>query len=126
MAGFQNVLIVEDEVMIRELYYFTLTKAGYKVKLAGDAKGAFATLDDFQPDIIFLDIMLPGLSGLDILKTLRTDAKYHSQDVKIVLITNLGQQSLADTAMADHADGYIIKADIVPKDLIKIIKSFES
>lgn len=125
MAGFQNILIVEDEVMIRELYFLTLTKAGYKTMLAGDAKTTFELLQHFQPDVIFLDIMLPGMSGIDILKKLRTDPQYHCQNTKIVLITNLGQQNLADTAMAEHADGYVIKADIVPKDFIKIIHSLE-
>ncbi len=125
MAGFQNVLIVEDEVMIRELYYLALQKAGYQVKLAGDAGGAFKVLESFQPDIIFLDIMLPGMSGIDILKKLRGNPEYHCQQTKIVLITNLGQQNLAEVAMAERADGYVIKADIVPKDLIRIIHSLE-
>lgn len=125
MAGFQNVLIVEDEVMIRELYYLTITKAGYTVEVAGDATAAFEKLKTFRPDIIFLDIMLPGMSGIDILKRLRNDPLHHAQKTKIVLITNLGQQNLADVAMAEHADGYVIKADIVPRDLVKIIQSFE-
>jgi len=125
MAGFQNILIVEDEAMIRELYYITLTKAGYTVQYAGDGPAAFGLLQQFRPDIIFLDIMLPGMSGIDILKKLRSDPQYNCQDVKIILITNLGQQNLADVAFAAHADGYVIKADIVPRDLIKIIRSLE-
>jgi len=126
MAGFQNVLIVEDEVMIRELYYITLTKAGYKTEVAGDSVQTFEKLKTFQPDIIFLDIMLPGMSGIDILKELRSNPVHHCQQTKIVLITNLGQQNLAEIAMAQHADGYIIKADIVPRHLVTIIKSLQA
>ena len=126
MGGFRNVLIVEDEVMIRELYYITLTKAGYKTDVAGDSVQTFEKLKTFQPDIIFLDIMLPGMSGIDILKELRSNPIYHCQQTKIVLITNLGQQNLAEIAMAQHADGYIIKADIVPRHLVTIIKSLEA
>ncbi|HSX17524.1 MAG TPA: response regulator [Patescibacteria group bacterium] len=125
MAGFQNVLIVEDEVMIRELYFITLTKAGYKVEFTGDGPATFDLLLHFRPDIIFLDIMLPGMSGIDILKKLRTDPQYNCQHTKIILITNLGQENLAEVALAAHADGYVIKADIVPKDLVKIIHSLE-
>jgi DNA-binding response OmpR family regulator len=125
MAGFQNVLIVEDEVMIRELYFITLTKAGYTIECTGDGSATFDLLLRFRPDIIFLDIMLPGMSGIDILKKLRTDPQYNCQNTKIILITNLGQENLADVALAAHADGYVIKADIVPKDLIKIIHSLE-
>jgi CheY-like chemotaxis protein len=126
MAGFQNVLIVEDEVMIRELYFITFTKAGYKVGVAGNADETFAQLPQFKPDVIFLDIMLPGMSGIDILKKLRSDPQYGCQNTKIVLITNLGQQNLAEVAMAEHADGYVIKADIVPKNLVAIAKSLEA
>ena len=124
MTDKPTVLIVEDEVMIRELYFFTLTRAGYTVKTAGSSTETFSTLRDFKADVIFLDIMLPGMSGLDILKTLRSDAQYNALESRIVLITNLGQQNLAETAMHEHADGYIIKADIVPKDLITVIESF--
>lgn len=125
MAGLPSVLIVEDEVMIRELYFFTLQRAGYEVRTSGDATETFSTLREYHADIIFLDIMLPGMSGLDILKTLRNDPQYGAKESRIVLITNLGQQNLAETAMHEHADGYIIKADIVPKDLITVIESFK-
>ena len=125
MAGFQNVLIVEDEVMIRELYFLSLSKAGYKTVLAGSGPEAFEKLKEFKPDVVFLDIMLPEMSGIDILKSLRNDPSHNAQDAKIVLITNLGQENLADIAIKEHADGYIIKADILPKDLITIIESLE-
>jgi CheY-like chemotaxis protein len=125
MAGFQNVLIVEDEVMIRELYFLSLNKAGYHTVLAGSGSEAFKQLESFKPDVVFLDIMLPEMSGIDILKALRTDPSHNCQDAKIVLITNLGQENLADIAIKEHADGYIIKADILPKDLVTIIESLE-
>lgn len=126
MAGLRNVLIVEDDALIRELYRTTLVEFGYRVEVAGDSKETFAKIPKFHPDVILLDIMLPDQSGLDILKDLRTKPEHHSQDTKVVLLTNLAQKNLADTAIEYGADGYIIKADILPRDLDEIIKSLEA
>lgn len=125
MAGLKNVLIVEDDVMIRELYRSTLVNSQYNVELAGDANELYAKLGNFRPDYIFLDIMLPGVSGLEILKELRTNPTRGCMQTKIVILTNLAQRSVADNAMSSGADGYIIKADILPKDLPDIIASLE-
>lgn len=125
MAGLQNVLLVEDDVMIRDLYRATLTKAGYKVEVAGASDEAESKLKTFHPDIIFLDIMLPGQSGIDILSDLRKNPTFGTQKSKIMMLTNLAQQDLIDKAMSLGADGYIVKADVLPTDLANIIKSFE-
>jgi DNA-binding response OmpR family regulator len=125
MAGSKNVLIIEDEPMIRDLYRIALADSNYVVEVADDANEAFIKLVTFTPDFIFLDVMLPGKSGLEILQELRTDPKHRCQNAKIVILTNLAQRSVADNAMEHGADGYIIKADILPKDLPKVIDSLE-
>ncbi len=125
MAGLKNVLVVEDEVMIRDLYRSALVNSHYVVEVAGSAEELYAVLRNFHPDCIFLDIMLPGVSGLEILKELRTNPARGCKDAKIVILTNLAQRSVADSATENGADGYIIKADILPKDLPKIISTLE-
>jgi DNA-binding response OmpR family regulator len=123
MAGLQNVLVVEDDVMIRELYRTTLVRDGFHVEIAGDSHEAFEKLKTFKPDIVLLDIMLPGQSGIDILKELRANPEYHCQDKKILMLTNLAQKNLAESAFKIGADGYIVKADILPSDLKNAIAS---
>lgn len=125
MAGLRRVLIVEDEVMIQDLYRVALVDKQYTVDVAGDAVTAYAKAATFKPDCVLLDIMLPGVSGLEILKELRTNPSYGCQQAKIVILTNLAQKSATDNAMANGADGYIIKADILPKDLPAVIASLE-
>jgi len=125
MAGLQNILLVEDDVMIRELYNTTLVRNGFRVEGAGNSEEAFAKLKTFHADVIFLDIMLPGYSGIDILKELRTDPQYGSQQTKIMMLTNLVQEDLIDKAMKLGANGYVVKADILPNDLLNIISSLE-
>lgn len=125
MAGLRKILIVEDDAMIRDLYRIALVDKQYSVDIAGDAATVYQKIQVFQPDCILLDIMLPGVSGLEILKELRTNPAYGSQNTKIVMLTNLAQRSVAENAMAGGADGYVIKADILPKDLPEVIKSLE-
>jgi two-component system alkaline phosphatase synthesis response regulator PhoP len=125
VAGLKNVIVVEDDAMIRDLYRSALLGAGYNVEVAGSSVEFYAKLDVFHPDCVFLDIMLPGVSGLEILKELRTNPARGCMDKKIVILTNLAQRSVADTAMNAGADGYIIKADILPKDLPAVLLSLE-
>jgi CheY-like chemotaxis protein len=123
MDGSKNVLIVEDDVIIRDLYRAALVVAHHTVESAGSATECYQKLLTFQPEFVFLDIMLPGTSGLEILQELRTNPAHRCTDAKIVMLTNLAQSSVVDNAMQHGADGYIIKADILPRDLPKVITS---
>lgn len=123
MDGSRKILLVEDNVMIRDLYRIALVNKQYTVDIANDADSTYNKITSYKPDCILLDIMLPGVSGLEILKELRTNPAHGSQNVKIVILTNLAQRSATDNAIQNGADGYIVKADILPKDLPSIIES---
>jgi DNA-binding response OmpR family regulator len=125
MAGSRNVMLVEDEVALRQLYRAALVEAGHTVMEAESADELYVKLLNFHPQYIFLDVMLPGVSGLEILKDLRNNPARGCMDSKIVILTNLGQRSVADGAMEEGADGFIIKADILPKEIPKVIDSLE-
>jgi DNA-binding response OmpR family regulator len=125
VAGLRKILIVEDDPMIRDMYRTALVEKQYVVDIAGDSEIAYQKVRSFKPDVVFLDIMLPGVSGLEILKELRTNPIYNCQNVKIVILTNLAQNSVSENAIANGADGFIIKADILPKDLPTVVLSLE-
>ncbi|MHB1865343.1 MAG: response regulator transcription factor [Candidatus Saccharimonadales bacterium] len=118
-------MLVEDEAMIRQLYRTALIKADFNVAEAEDVNELYTKLRDFHPDVVFLDIMLPGVSGLEILKELRNNPAHGCTEAKIIILTNIGQRSIADNATENGADGFIIKADILPKDLVEVIHSLE-
>lgn len=125
MAGLRKILIVEDNVMIRDLYRIALVEKQYTVEIAGDAAEAYQKLQTFHPDCVLLDIMLPGVSGLEILQDLRTNPSHGCMHAKIVILTNLAQRSATESAIANGADGYIIKSDILPRDIPGVILSLE-
>ena len=126
MDGLPKILIVEDNIEIIELYLLTLRGNGYEVQTASNVEDALDIAKSFQPDIIFLDIMLPGdKTGLDALMILRTNQSYGCTKKRIIMLTNLGMSDKIRNEWEEYADGYVIKAEIVPHDLIDIIKSFD-
>jgi CheY-like chemotaxis protein len=70
--------------------------------------------------------MIPGHSGLEVLKVLRSDPTYGCIKTKIVIITNLGEQDAAKEAWGNDADGFVLKANILPNDLIDVVHSLET
>lgn len=124
MDGLPKILLVEDTVEIADIYLQILSNQGFPVKLVKSVDELLDLVVEYKPDIIFLDIMLPGgRTGLDALKILRNDPKYGAQKTRIVLLTNLGESDEIRKLWEQYADGYVIKAEIDPHELIDIIKS---
>lgn len=125
MAGLPKILLVEDTVSIADIYTQVLTKQGYPLKVVATVDDLLKVAPEYKPDLIFLDIMLPGgKTGLDALKILRNDEQYGATKTRIVLLTNLGQNEEVQKMWEKYADGYVIKAEIDPHELSDIIKSF--
>lgn len=126
MAGLPKILLVEDTLPITDIYGQILTKHGFPLKIVGTVDAMLEILPEFKPDLIFLDIMLPGgRTGLDALRILRNNPKYGAAKTKIVMLTNLGQSDEIQKIWEQYADGYVIKAEIDPHELIEIAESFK-
>lgn len=103
------VLIIEDDKSMLEILAFKIKEAGFEVLEAEDGqKGLDLALRE-QPDLILLDLLLPKLSGLDLLKKLRKDPK--SQDVPVLILTNLSENSAIYKSVALNANAYYIKSN---------------
>jgi CheY-like chemotaxis protein len=122
-AGLRKILLVEDDAPIREMYKLFLEGKGYTIGTAADGDEALSTAKTFHPDLIFLDIMMPKRDGLEVLRILRSDPSYGCTTCKIVLLTNLGDNAIAERFQG-QIDGYAIKAEISLDDLVNIIRSF--
>ncbi len=115
----KKILFIEDEPFISELYTRALVKSGYDVKIVANGEEALNMAKSNTYDIILLDLMVPGLLGLDILKKLRADMPdLHS---KIIIATNLEQSKEKRAEIEKQADGYLIKADVTPKELVEFL-----
>ncbi len=103
----RRVLIVEDEVNIFEAISFILSRDGWEVSGHGNGASAVAEVARVSPDALILDIMLPGRSGLDILRDLRGQAE--TANLPVLMLTAKGQSKDRDQAMALGANAYLTK-----------------
>lgn len=118
----KKILIVEDESSIADLYKLKLEKENFDVKLADNWLLALTYINDFKPDLILLDIMMPSMNGFDSLTTIRNLAP-SMKDCKIIMFSNLSSQNDIDKAMSYWADSYIVKSDVTPKEVVEKIRS---
>jgi len=103
----KHVLIAEDERNIAESLRFLLTRAGHEVSLATDGTLALAMVRRRRPDALVLDLMMPGLSGFDVLKELRADAE--TRTLPILMLTAKGQATDRQTAEDLGVDAFVTK-----------------
>lgn len=117
----KKVLCIEDEHFISELYNRALTKAGYDVTVELDGKRGLELAQSNSFDIVLLDLMLPTMTGIEILRTLRDPAKTPKFDSKIIITTNLEQRDDIRADIETQADGYIVKANVTPRELVAFL-----
>lgn len=121
LAGNKRIVMVEDEESIRELYKRQLTLAGLQVDAFANGKdGLNATLNG-QYDLILLDIMLPDINGLEILKQVKANDK--TKATPVILLTNLGQDAVIKEGFQLGAEGYILKSAYTPDQIIQEVKN---
>ena len=102
-----KILLIEDEAAIREMLGYTLMKEGYKFEEAADVEQARPLILRNKPDLILLDWMLPGVSGVDFARRLRADAD--TRDIPIIMLTAKGEEADKVRALDTGADDYITK-----------------
>lgn len=102
-----TILIIEDESNILEALTFILSRVGWDVRGHGKGDTALAEIARLSPDVLVLDVMLPGRSGFDILRDLRADAA--TRDLPVIMLTAKGQVQDRDQAKALGADAFLTK-----------------
>lgn len=113
-----KVLVVEDDQKLLRLYTAYLESNKYIVKTAADGDEALDIITDFNPDIVLLDIMLPNMSGTEILWTLKADPKY--KHIPIIMIT--GSKDSLKECFEFGAAGYIMKGSGTTTEILKWVK----
>jgi DNA-binding response OmpR family regulator len=121
----RKVLCIEDEHFISELYVRALTKQGYKVDVISDGKEALAAAEKNGYDIILLDLMVPNLSGIEILRALRDPGRTEPIKAKIVITTNLEQREDVRADIEKQADAYVVKAELTPHELVDLLNDIK-
>lgn len=122
----KKILCIEDEHFISELYARALTKAGYEVDVQLDGQKGLAAAQTDSYDIILLDLMVPNITGIEILRTLRDPRQTPKMHARIIITTNLEQRDDVRADIEHQADGYLVKAEITPHQLVEFLSTLES
>ena len=105
--GGEPVLVVDDNELNLKLTRALLTKAGYDVRTASDTPSALSVLAAFNPRLILMDIQMPGVDGLELTRSLKTDPK--TQAIKILAVTAYASKGDEEKALVAGCDGYVTK-----------------
>lgn len=120
----RTILCVEDERFISELYVRALDKAGYNVTVESDGQKALDLAKTDKYDIILLDLMIPTMTGIEVLRRLRGPGQKPLK-AKIVITTNLEQREDIRADIESQADAYLVKAEITPKELVAFLDTIK-
>ena len=115
-----RILLVEDDDALANVYLSRLEIEGFEVRRVANGEDALATTLSFKPDLILLDVMMPKVSGFDVLDILRNTPE--TANVKIIMLTALSQDSDKDKAEALGVDDYLVKSQVVITDVIERIR----
>lgn len=115
-----KILVVDDEEPIQELLRFNLEKEGYLVRVAKDGQEALQQVENDQPDLLVLDLMLPGMDGLEVCRKLRSNPKF--EQIPIIMLTAKGEEFDKVLGLELGADDYMTKP-FSPRELLARIKA---
>ncbi|MFA6048079.1 MAG: response regulator [Parcubacteria group bacterium] len=118
----KKILIVEDDSFVMDIYHTKLTQEGFKVSTAANGMEALKKLEKERPDLILLDIIMPYVDGLEVLKKVRMMEQMKS--VPIILLTNLSQKEEVDEGLALGANDYLIKSHFTPSEVLEKINKY--
>ncbi|MFV0485063.1 MAG: response regulator transcription factor [Candidatus Saccharimonadales bacterium] len=117
----KRILIVEDDAELANLFQVRLEQEGYEVEAAGDGEKALAAAVKVMPDLIVLDVMMPQISGFDVLDILKNTEK--TQNIKIVLLTALSQVKNKEHAIELGAEDYLVKSETTLDEVVNCIRN---
>jgi len=118
----KKILVVDDEEAVREIYNKEFSTAGFQVVLAVDGEEGLLKAGEETPDLILLDVMMPKMSGVDVLKALKRNPL--TKNIPVLLLTNLGEETIIKEGFGLGADGYLLKVSYTPAQVVAECRKF--
>ena len=116
-----KIAIIEDDQAISQMYRIKFEAEGYDVETAENGKLGFEPANSMRPDIILLDLMMPVMSGEEMLAKLR--ATKWGKDMKVIILTNRGEQEIPPQVKELGVTALILKADMTPRQVAELVKA---
>lgn len=118
-----NILLVDDDSFLRDMYAAKFVESGHKVDAAESGEEAIKKLKSGTFDVVLLDMVMPGMTGLQFLEQASKDSK--NTKTKFVVLSNQGEEKDQEAARKAGAVGYIIKAESIPSDVVKKVEAMK-
>ncbi len=116
-----RIAIIEDDPTILQMYRMKFENEGFEVDLAEDGLSGIDLVKSFQPDLLLLDIQMPGIDGTETLRRIRKTPA--GKTLPVIILTNVGQEEAPDELDTLEIHSYIVKADLTPKQVVERVKS---
>ncbi len=117
----KKILIIEDDKFLRELITQKLIKEGYETSEAVDGEEGIKKIKEEKPDLVLLDLILPGIDGFEVLSKKREDSNL--AQIPVIILSNLGQKEDVERGLKLGAIDYLIKAHFTPGEIIEKVKN---
>lgn len=111
-----KILIVEDDVFVRDIYDMKFQQEGFAVVLAVDGLEALQRLEESVPDIILLDMMMPKMDGMEVLKKIKENEAW--KHIPVIMLTNISDKEKVDEALRQEGVDYLIKSHFTPSEVV--------
>lgn len=115
-----KVAIIEDDQAISQMYRIKFQAEGFDVEIAENGRIGLELCDKMRPDIILLDLMMPEMTGDEMLTELRKTT--WGKTVKVVVLTNMGEQEIPESVKSQGVNAVILKADMTPRQVAELVK----
>lgn len=116
----KQILVIEDDAFIGELLVEMMTKSGFTVFYAVDAEDGEKLLQSNTPDIILLDLILPGMDGFEFLERIKKDERL--KNISVIILSNLGSEDDVKKGLQLGADAYFVKANFIMEDIVEKVE----
>lgn len=116
-----KVAIIEDDLAIAQMYRIKFEAEGYEVETASNGRYGLELAENMHPDIILLDLMMPEMSGDEMLVKMR--ATDWGKDIKVIILTNMGEQEAPDIVKQLSVRRFIVKAEMTPRQVAEVVKA---
>lgn len=117
----KKILIIEDDKFLRELIARKLGREGYETSEAVDGEEGFKKIKSENPDLVLLDLILPGIDGFEVLSKMKDDVLV--SQIPVIILSNLGQKEDVDRGLKLGAQDYLIKAHFTPGEIIEKVRA---
>lgn len=115
-----KIAIIEDDLAISQMYRIKFEAEGFEVETAENGKVGLELAESMKPDIILLDLMMPEMTGDEMLAKLR--ATEWGKDMKVIILTNMGEQEVPENVRSLGVTSFILKADMTPRQVADLVK----